>query len=342
MIFFAVGYYKEFKNKSDLFYWGFLFILLIVPLCINWLSIRSTTNRASTEFIFNDLFLRNRLEGVANPITRYFIFLSFWADRFLKYLGLDFVFINGLPASAAYSAPQFGLLNLIELPIFILGFLKLVGGKDIRNRNLWLGWIILGALVVSLTQGELNLVRYLVVIIPLTVIVAYGFIWINEKFKKVSLYFCLILVFINFIFFYKYYINLFSFHLSENWQYGYKQIALYIKNNESKYERIVIDPRFGVANNNFSGVPNLYLLYFNEMNPQTFLDTKKVENGALRFSNKYYVRDVDWTKEEINESTLYVVSVHSNPLPKQESQVREIYSFNILDGSKAFKIYESF
>jgi len=340
MLFLYISYQGNFKNRQVLFGWILLFVVLVLPLGLNWLSIRNETNRATTEIIFNDLFLANRLSGVINPLSRVFIFLSFWTNKYLSYLSLDYIFTNGLPVSASYSSPEFGLLNLLELPLFILGIFQIAKSKDGRSRNLWIYWGAIGALVSSFTLGELNLTRYLVTIIPLVVVVAYGIIWIRENAGKRLFYLSIALILINFIFFYKYYIKLFPFHFSENWQYGYKQAAQYIKDNESKYDRVIIDPAFGVADNKYKGVPNIYLLYFNKMNPQLFLDTKKSGKETLEFMNKYYIRKVDWTTEKIQGKSLYVVSVHSMPLLLQ--RVREVYSINILDGTKAFKIYEGY
>lgn len=341
MIFLGLTYHKKFVNKRDLYLWVLLFLILITPYIVNWFAIRNMSNRVSTAVILNDPLLGSRLSGVVNPISKVFIFLSFWINKFLKYLGFDYIFVNGLPVSAPYAAPEFGLLTLVSLPLFVIGLFRLLLDKNTPVRNFWLYWVFIGALISSLTLGELNLVRYLVSVIPLVVIAAYGLVWVAEKKGKVIFLACIILLLFNFAFFYKYYINQFPFHFSENWQYGYKQVAGYIKENGSKYKKIIIDPRFGVANNNYIGVPSFYLLYFNKMDPQVFLDTKKSEDGTFEFMGKYYLREVDWTKEVIEDNTLYVVSVHSNPLAIQEGRVREINSINILDGTKAFKFYES-
>ncbi len=340
MLVLSFAYRRSLDRKKIISFWS-VFGVAVLPLIFNILFAGGGT-RATTEIILNDLFLRNRLYGVANPVTAIFIFVSFWIDKYLRYIDPRFIFVSGLPIAPTYSSPEFGLMNLVSLPIFFLGILELIKSKSKGEGNPWFYWLGIGALVPSLTLGETNYIRYLVAVIPLVVIVAYGFIWIKSKVKNIFYILSLILITVNFVFFYKYYLKLFPFHFSENWQYGYKQVAEYINKEGSKYRKIIIDPRFGVANNNFSGVPTLYLLYFNKLDPQTFLDTKKVGNEELEFMGKYYVRNVDWTKETIEKGSLYVVSVHSNPLLTQKEKLKEVYGINILDGTKAFKFYASY
>jgi hypothetical protein len=143
----------------------------------------------------------------------------------------------------------------------------------------------------------------------------------------------------NFAFFYRYYITQFPYHFAEKWTYGFKQIAQYVDKNGAKYKKIVIDPRFGTVDNSFIGVPSLYILYFNKIDPQAFLDTRSDKNGQFSFL-KYTVRNVDWTTEEIDRNSLYIVSSHSTPLPKQK--MNKIYSINYPDGTEAFRFYQSY
>jgi 4-amino-4-deoxy-L-arabinose transferase-like glycosyltransferase len=339
MLVLCLVYRARIDRKRIIYLWS-MFILAILPLALNFFLGEGGT-RASTEVIFNDLFLRNRLFGVINPFTKIFIFVSFWIGKYLKYIDPGFIFVNGLPVAPAYSSSEFGLMNLITLPVLVLGILGLTKSSNRSKEFLWLYWLGAGALVPSLTLGETNYVRYLVSVIPLVVLVARGFIWIKERAKNIFYALSLVLVAVNFIFFYKYYIKLFPFHFSQNWQYGYKQAAEYIKENGAKYDQIIIDPAFGVEKNNYAGVPNLYLLYFNKLDPQLFLDTKKSGKEELEFMNRYHIRHVDWIKEKIEGKSLYLVSVHSTPLPSQKDIIKEIYSINILDGTKAFKLYES-
>ncbi len=339
MILLVFLYRNIFLNKKRILGWGILTILLVLPLVADIFWGQGGT-RAGNEFILKDFILQGQISGVKNIFSRLFIILSFWFEKYLRYISFGYIFTTGLDVSARYGISDFGLLNILQFPLAILGILYAVKYIKEKSTKFFVSWVLIAPLISSLTEGDLNLIRNLVSVIPLTVLSGWGVLWIWEKWRnKYLIGLLLVLSTFNFAFFYRYYIKQFPYHFAENWAYGYKQIAQYIDKNKNKYDTIVIDPRFGVINNSFVGVPSLYILYFNRENPQMFLDTNSYENGELKFS-KYIVKNVDWTIEQVYKNSLYIVSCHSVPLSKQ--RLTKIESVSLPNRTEAFCFYQSY
>lgn len=98
--------------------------------------------------------------------------------------------------------------------------------------------------------------------------------------------------------------------MAENFQYGYKQIAQYIKLHYNEYEKIVIDPRFGDYSM-YSGIPTLYIPYYTKLDGQKLLQMKNVGNKQL--FDKYEIGDINWNLEEKKSGYLYIVPNSNSP-----------------------------
>ncbi len=340
MFFIAFLYRSNFaNNKKRLVGWALFVLFLILPLIINSFWGQGGT-RAGTAFILRDFVLQNQLSGVLNIFSRVFIIFSFWLERYLSYTSFGYIFTNGLDVSANYGISDFGLLNILQLPLVLLGIFYAARHTKEKSTLLFVFWVFIAPLIPSLTIGEPNLIRNLVSVIPLTVLSGWGLLWLWEKWKNKYLMAAIsVLLIFNFAFFYRYYITQFPYHFAEKWTYGFKQIAQYVDKNGAKYKKIVIDPRFGIVDNSFIGVPSLYILYFNKENPQAFLDTMSEKNGQFNFL-KYSIKNIDWPNEEIDKNTLYIVSSHSIPLPRQN--MKEIHTISLPDGTKAFRFFQSY
>lgn len=330
-------YLKRISIKNSVKMW-MLFLILILPLVLDAIFLKGAT-RASNEFILNDFLLANKLAGIESLVTKSYTIFTFWFGRYLQYTSFNFIFSNGLPTSAPYGSPDFGLLNILELPLFAIGAFSILFYKDKPVRNFIFSWLLLGPLVPSLTLGEINLVRNLVTVVPLTILSAYGVVVLWNRIKNKLIFVVgIFLVIVNFAFFYKNYMTYFPIYFSENWSYGFKQIAEYTREHEDKYNKIVIDYHYG-TNTDLFGAPSLFVLYFDKIDPNKFLKEVWYKEKSTGFG-KYEFRMVDWPKEKIELGTLYVVGVRSNPVGGQ--MVREIHSINLLNKNEAFKFYESY
>lgn len=336
LLFLSIFFFRKISIRKIAAIWV-IFLLLLTPFLVNTF-IFGGENRASQTFILNDYQLVSQTYGVGNVAVKVYTITVFCLNKFLEYINPAYIFIHGLPISAPYGSPYFGLLNILELPFFLIGLYFILKFKNKTASIILLSWFAAGPLISSLTLGELNLVRNLISIIPLTIISAYGIISILPK-KNTRFFRILILaaIFINFAYFYRYYTRYFPFYHAENWSYGFKEIAEYVGLYENKYDKIIISHEYG-RDRKLYGAPSLFVLYYNKIDPQRFLEKSK-DDGYLVFE-KYEFRTVDWPKENIKPNTLYVVSVMSKPLHYQK--VKEVHSISLPEGEKAFSFYESY
>lgn len=121
MVVLSIVYSQNLGIKKILQWWA-VFVLFMLPIFLD-IVFGAGETRASTEFLLNDLVLRNQLAGVANVFSQAYIVLSFWLDKYLGYQGLSYIFVHGMNASGDYGISDFGFLNLLQLPLFILGLI---------------------------------------------------------------------------------------------------------------------------------------------------------------------------------------------------------------------------
>jgi len=328
--------YRRRLVKQKALYWGVLvFFLLSGFLLLDFLHNLNSGTRASSEIIFQDPFLAGYLaDDKLNILQKSRIVADIFGDNYFQYINFSHLFFTGLNLLDRHDVFQIGLFLFPFLPCFIVGFLKL---KTYFKKH-WrfvLIWALISPLIPAATRGGVNNVRNLVSVLPYTVVISGGClsIWAYLKdkiFLKIS---AVGVIFISFCYFLVIYFYHFPFENGIGFQYGYKQVALYIKPRYSQFERIVVDPRFGV-DNIYSGVPHLYLPYYTMMDPYQMFERKET-SSRLSF-DKYEFRNIRWDLEKPQPLTLYVVSA-SNPPPQGLLKLQT--KINLPNQQVAFEIY---
>ncbi|MFH1561221.1 MAG: hypothetical protein ABID04_01415, partial [Patescibacteria group bacterium] len=235
---------------------------------------------------------------------------------------------NGLELLPQTTPYQFGYFLPISLPFFLLGLFKL--RKYFKQKaNFVYFWLLVSPAMAALSRGGLSPYRCLATIAPFSIVIAVGFwsVWQKKGWLFRSVLVSAHLLFLGY--FLVFYFNHFPVYSSENWQYGYKQMAQLIKPIYSEYDKIVIDPRFG-PNVSYAGLPHLYIPYFTRLDPRALL-ARRVEAGGLLF-DKYVIKDIDWASQakEIGHRTIYILPEAN--LPPEElglNLLETIYSSNI-------------
>lgn len=313
-------------------------VMLIFPLYSS--EIKSTilgeTTRVATQSITNDHDLSILKTSKESSLGKSMVTVKYWSEKYYGYISPRYLFFTGLPISKQFSSYQTGLFNIFFLIPFIVGLVSVFKNSD-KFSKLIIALFFIGPIVPSLTQGDYNLLRNLISIVPVVIIISFGLFRIMEN-KRL---FVLLLVAIigHFLYSYYFYMNHFPKQLAENWSYGFKEISVYVRDNTSDYNKIVIDPNYGSISNNLVGVPALFILYFGEYDPDRYLSEFNLDNGYLKF-DKFEFRPVDWPKEEISSGELYIVGTHSNPIGGQK--VKKIHSIYLPNGFEEFKMYSSY
>jgi len=327
---------KEIKLKKWFLLWLTAF-LVILPIFYDFINVqmKDPFNRASSQIWYQHASIQNYLKQTDDNLLKKVVKVSIDpVYRYFTHLSFNFSFTDGMDLFPKNEPFNFGWFLVFTLPLFFAGLfnLKLIFGKYFG----WvLAWWLLCPIVPSLTWGDPTTVRNLPFIIPTILIMAGGGWVILNKNKKLIVFLTLGIL-INFGYFAIAYYNHFPKVSGDNFQYGYKQAWQSIKPIEKDYEKIIIEPRFGNTGQ-FSGLPELYFGYFGAFGAKDMQN----KDYSLNRIGKYWVRYIDWNKENVENKSLYVVSISNPKVGKYYDNLELIDTINKPNGEPQFLIYKT-
>jgi len=283
-------------------------------------------------------------------------FVSRFSQNYFGYLSPRFLFLSG-GTQYQYSLPSRGLSYLINLPFFYLGILILLkkalkGSKD----NLFLlAWLALAPVPGSITS-EVYAVTRASVMLPLPQLLSalgafFVFDYLNKKFKdrfKIAMTaFYLLAIYLFAENYLTDYFTDYTIKYSSSWQYGYKQVVEYAKDNYAKYDRIIVSKKYGE--------PHEFFLFFWPWDPAKYKNDPNLirfeQSGWFwvdRFDKFYFVNDWDIPKEgetfvleskgkvDCDSRCLLVTSPGNYP-----RGWKRLKTINFLNGSPTFEFYSN-
>lgn len=286
----------------------------------------------------------------------YFIqnFISNWAKHFT----CSFLFFKG-GTHYQFSLPGHGLLYLINLPFFFIGWLVLLkqSFKKDRVSLFLLTWLFLAAIPSSLTREAPHVLRSIVMLpIPMvaTAIGLMSFVsWLERRKLNIARKFFLIFyILILFVFIGNYLNKYFTEYrrvFSWAWQYGYKETVDYLKGNYGKYDKIIFTKKYGE--------PHEFILFYWRWRPRDYINDERLVRfyqsewyWVDRFDKFYFVNDWDIPKEgqlfvlesgetlECTRDVRCILVTSPGNFPKTWKHLKTV---NFLDGQPAFEIYEN-
>jgi len=223
---------------------------------------------------------------------------------------------------------NYGLLHLIELPFLLIGFYSLIKQKDKKWAKLVLLWILAGPVPASIGRMPAHSVRSFNMLPPLIIAVAIGLLkfidWLkSKKFAKKGI-FGLFILYTLFIILYSYeYHFRYPVYAAPDWQYGYRQMAEYVKEREADVDKIIITSAYGQ--------PHTFTYFWQKRDPMEIFWGQMV---------KYTFRDIKWEEDKLMENVLLVgtpeqISMDAIPMWERDSIEKEIL---FPDGEVAFRI----
>ncbi len=331
-----IVFYRHTVLKKKIYYLALmLFMIILIPLIVSFIQNLNST-RASSEFITKDIVVERLLARHPNPLERGQIILKAIFDNYSSYNSLEYLFFNGAKILPKENPYQFGFVLTPFIAAFIWGLFKLKNHYG-KNSKFVYFLLIISPLVASLTEGEINNWRSLPQLLPVALITASGTLYIwdfakrNWWVKNIGLG----LLSISFMYFFLVYFRHFPLQKAVGYQYGYKQISLYINQHYNEFEKIIIDQRFGDRNYYYIGVPSSYIPFY------TYIDPVKVQHARYLTAgiafDKYEFRNIDWASEKVKKDYLYVVAYDLIPNPE--------YNLTLVDEIKlpsrqlAFRLY---
>lgn len=285
--------------------------------------------------------------------------LENFTSNYVKYFSPKYLFFKG-GTQYQFSNPKFGLLLLPNLIFFYIGLLFIIYKgfvKKERNYLFIFSWIILAPVVASITKEQYAVLRSTTMLPIPEILSVLGFYFIFDFVKKkkvvgriffityvLSLLFCLYI-------YSKDTLTDYVKNYSWSWQYGYKEVTNYVKNNYLSYDKIIITKKYGE--------PHEFIIFFWTWDPREYISNKNLvrfnQSGWYwvdSFDKFYFVNDWEIPKDKnedfmlesgaivncsLEEIKCLLVTSPDN-YPKGWNKLDEI---NFLDGKSAFEIYEN-
>lgn len=247
--------------------------------------------------------------------------------NYLVHFSPQFLFF-GNPDNPRIKMKEMGLLYWVEAPFLLFGLYLLIKQRRDKWAKFLLFWLIIGPVPAMIGRDTPHSIRAFNILPALITTIAIGvdgaFQKLRDKRKKrmKSFYYLLIGLFIfNFAYYFYTYHWKYSVATAKDWQYGYKELAHYLRDEEDKVEKIIVTSAYGQ--------PHIFIQFWQE---------RKVENVFWGGMKKYLYRDVNWEEDQRMENTLIVGTPEQIPLaaiPRWTKIEKEIY---FPDGSVAFRI----
>ncbi len=346
-------YRDELKNKL-VYIFSALFIILSALIFIN------PASRARGDLLFlidqgavNRIIESRNASNLPSIVKRLLYNRPvYFTEQFLKnyvsYFSPQFLFLKG-GTQYQFSVPGKGLIYPINLPFFYIGLILLLTlAKKEKNYRLIFLWLILSPIPASLTNESFTVIRATTMLPIPEILISMGFFWTlgkihkNYKWLLWGAYFGALFIFTET------YLSDYGSSYKKNyafaWQYGYKEVVAYAKENYQSYDKIIVTKKYGE--------PHEYFLFFLSWNPSDYqTDSNKIAFQKSdwfwvdRFDKFYFVND--WQVLEMklesggkidcsNIRCLLITGPNNYP-----PGWKNLKTVSFLDGSPAFEIYEN-
>ena len=201
--------------------------------------------------------------------------LSF-VKHYFDNLSPNFLFITG-DGNPKFSTQVVGQMYIWDIVFFVPGLFLLLRKKE---GNWWLIplWLLIGIIPAATARETPHALRIESSLPMFQIIVAYGFVQLTDfitKRKKEIICLLLILLFLNFLYFFHDYFSNYKYDYSGEWQYGYKQSIDYVKSVEKNYDYIQVTSALGR--------PYIYYLFYTNTSPSDYRLTTNIQRDTFGF-----------------------------------------------------------
>jgi 4-amino-4-deoxy-L-arabinose transferase-like glycosyltransferase len=324
----------------------FLLIILISPLIIT-LTRGTAASRFSSVSIFNPENVNERaiyynyedkLGGqnlVSLTHNKYIQYTIEFIGGYISHYNAINMFLVG-DSVERHHAPDMGLFYLVELPFILIGIVTLIK-TQFKYKFIFFYWVAIAPIPAAISTGNPHAIRSILFLPLPQIAIAIGLLQayiLFSKFKSKLRYkaiaeICIALVALVFLFNFAYYLNQYHVHQSKEyaayWQYGYREMIEYVKQNESKYRKVVVTTAYDQ--------PYIYFLYYKKYDPRIWVNNGDYARGF----DKYEFRKVEWESDRKLYNTLLVG--HPLEVPEKELGTLEVIKFP--GGNDTFRIIAS-
>lgn len=254
---------------------------------------------------------------ILNKLFNYYT-LTFaqYVKHIIHYFSLDFFFISG-SSHGNHGIGTHGLFYLFDLLFISIGFFSVIN----KHKKWFWPLLIIGSLTVlvaALTRESPHATRSFTLLMILPVFSAVGLLtcisWIKRMKRSIqvsALLFGVGICGFSVISFFTSYFIRFPIAYAKEWRAADRELLLWLKNNEYKYDQIIIDPD--------SGLIYTSILHYLQITPTSFLETVQRNppdsEGFTQVTafGKYRYRSINWQEDLQKPRTLYITLETSKP-----------------------------
>ncbi len=222
-------------------------------------------------------------------------------ERYLNHYSPRFLLTEGDWSNARHSTPYYGNLHLLDAVPLVIGLLLLLKNLKLSRPNLIFIslLLIIGPLPASLSRDIVSGVRSLTLVIPLTLIIAYGL----SRLPKLLLPIYFLLLIASLAFHWDLSINHSPYLSADAWLYPYKYALKLVSQNKADYSHIYITDKLGQ--------PYIFTLFYAAIDPKTFqaqnsYRSSGLDVGSVSNFDNYIFGPVDWPNHRGDSSSLFV------------------------------------
>ena len=282
IIFFALFsfiFYTKPKLRRDIFYAITTFILLCLPVFIFSFSDQGSARFSATS-VFSEL-------GGLSLTEKLYMYPLAVVKNYLSYFSFFFLFDVG-DRIGRHQIPEFGPVFKWQLPFLIAGVYSLIKMRSKYIAPVLFLLLVIAPIPASLAVPSPHTLRSLLMVIPLTVLIALGFLFILEKSRRIKSLFVLPLLAIaifEFIFYSHYYYVHYNEVNALDWGGGYKELVLKTEELSGEFDKIIIDENLDFA-------PIYFSFYSKKIMPQkvdvTWSKPDEWKNKKVLYIRPYY------------------------------------------------------
>lgn len=299
---------KNWTKKIKLWIFGGIFTLMLyLPILIFTFS-PAGNHRALGVSIFSS----------NNPISGYNQDLGNWQKLYLFpkevfSLYLHYFSPMNLFSKSDYNlqriVPNFSVFYLWMFPFLVIGLINFFKLK-VKNKKLLILWLLISPIPAALTRDPFHTYRSILFYLPLSILIGFGIYKCIEYYKKYKNIILTSVFLLSLYSVFSFFFNLFKVApvtLWREWDYGYKEITEYIKEQPSDL-RVVIDDPYTES--------YIHFLFYGVIPIEEYQ-----KEASLIVADKYYksseelrpvkvgrfeFRPVDWPSERGDKNTLFI------------------------------------
>lgn len=262
-------------------------------------------------------------------------------DNWLRHYSGDFLFISG-DEIQRNKVPEMGQMYLIEAPFLLLGIYFLLKRKP-KNWQLLLWWLAIAPIASALTFQSPHAIRALNMVVPLTLITAYGilsffdFLKKNVRFLSPIIHYSIFIILLswNFSFYLHQYYGHYSKIYPAAWEDGFKSLVDYVLANQDRFEKVIVTNKYDQ--------PYILFAFYLKYPPENFQkEARLTDKDQYGFSTvprfgKYVFGKMNY--DEIKNQGRTMIIGSPDEIPDSATIVKRIY---YKDGkTEAFRIVEN-